>query len=197
MLSSSQFHSDFKALVISTLEVGVLGLKLKREIKAEALTRLLAEADITFSWRALNNAVVSIEIEQESAHAYLAHINTELMLESACVRCLNAIAHRIPISFSIRMLEDEEKHKLDQKPDEMTIESDSLMDEEDVLVGYFSGKSIDLGLILREQIFLEVPDYPRCGGDMAINKKSCELLLKEHEATEVPANPFVKLLKKN
>lgn len=197
MLSSTQFHSDFKALIVSTLEVGVQGLQLERELKANALTSLLAESDATFSWQALEPAMVRFELEQEGAHAFLVHLKARLTLECACVRCLSPVAHAIVLNFSIRMLEDEDKKKEEDALNELTLDSDSVLEEGEYSVGYFSGRSIDLGLILREQIFLEVPDYPKCGGEMAISKESCELPLLEHEMKEVRENPFVRLFKKN
>lgn len=197
MLSSAQFHSDFKALIVSTSEIGVLGLQLERELKAQALTSLLAESDAIFSWQALEPATVRFEIEQESTHAFLVHVKARLTLQCACVRCLTPIAHAIVLNFSIRMLEDEDKKKEEETLNELALDSDSVLEEGEFSVGYFSGRSIDLGLILREQIFLEVPDYPRCGGELAISKKSCELSLAEREIKEVRENPFVKLFKKN
>lgn len=195
MLSSAEFHSDFKALIISTLEVGVTGLTLEKEIRAQALTSLLAEADSTFSWKALEPTLVSFFVEQENAHSYKVHAKAELILHCACVRCLTLVAHRIPLDFSIRMLEDSDHKLQDEEIHEMSLDSDSLLDENDFPVGYFSQRSIDLGLILREQIFLEVPDYPKCGGDRAKDKKACAPLLSA-EQDSVRENPFAKLLKR-
>src|SRR5262249_47499482 len=128
MLSSSQFHSDFKALIISTLEVGVQGLKLEREIKPQALTSLLAESDKTFSWQALEPARVSFLVEQENVHAYIVHVKAELSLSCACVRCLNLVAYRIPLDFSIRILEDLERQH-GEEITELSFDSDALRDE--------------------------------------------------------------------
>jgi len=194
MLSSSQFHSDFKALIISVLEVSLQGLKLEQEIKANALTALLAEPDATFSWQALDPVFVSFFIEQENAQSYIVHVKSELKLYCACVRCLNLIAHLIPLNFSIRMLAAEEEKQ--EEALEISLDSDSLLDEGEMPVGYFLKRSIDLGLILREQIFLEVPDYPKCGGLMAINKEPCESLPSEAKEAPIRENPFAKLLKK-
>lgn len=197
MLSSSKFHTDFKSLIVSTQEIGIMGLKLEQEIKPLALTNLLAEEDQTFSWIAKDPTLVTFSIERENAHAFIVHVEASLLLHCACVRCLKIVPFRFPLTFSIRMIEDEEKHLREHEPGELTLDSDSLIDENDYLVGYFSKKAIDLGLILREQIFLEVPDYPKCGGKWAIEKNACEIRLIESEEESVRENPFIKLFKKN
>ncbi len=198
MLSSANFHNDFKSLIINSHEVGVLGLSLQREISPEALSALIAEnGKGEFSWRAKDSTLVHFRLEQENGQGFILHVKAKPHLFSACTKCLDEIEHEIEIDLSMRLLEQE---TVDNATDdfELSFDSESAEDENEEVVGYFSKMSIDLGLILREQIFLTVPDYPRCGDKTALKKESCEpssyLASTDSSAR---ANPFVKLFKKS
>src|SRR5258705_48317 len=65
-------------------------------------------------------------------------------------------------------------------------------EDNESVVGYFSDKCIDLGIILRDQIFLDLPDYPQCGPVNGDTKASCSKILPL-EGDQIRDNPFVKL----
>jgi uncharacterized metal-binding protein YceD (DUF177 family) len=195
MLPSSEIHIDLQALIVSTLEVGVRGLSFERSLKPEALNALLLEPGNDFGWSTSANSLVSCSLEQENAHAYRVHIKSSLTLNCACVRCLEIVPHALELDFVIRMLE-KEAHKEEEFPEELCFDGDSALNGDEALVGYFSARSIDLGQILREQIFLEVPDYPKCGGDRALIKKACSTLIDQNGESHRRENPFIKLFNK-
>lgn len=196
MLSSADFHSDFKSWMVSTHEVGVIGLLFERDISDETLSALLKEKDRgIFSWRAQGPSRVRFSLSQEGAQAFKLDLVGTLRLCSACTKCLNEIEHIIELKLHMRLLEQEVVHDEDED-EELVFDSDSLGDENDSVVGYFSKKSIDLGLILREQIFFSVPDYPYCGGPLAVEKRDCRVLLLTSSDDTPRESPFMKLLKK-
>jgi len=190
MLSSADLHKDFARLIVSTREVGVMGFHLNADVKAASLSALLLEpTNQQFSWTSRDVSQVSFAIEKETEASYKVRVQGELKLWSNCVKCLNDLEHVLELDFTIRMLKSAQLLEEDCQPSSMVFASDSQL-EEDCLVGYFSLESIDLGLILREQIFLSVPDYPQC---LTACEQASVMLLSAESGQE---NPFVKLFSK-
>lgn len=201
MLSSAEFHRDFLAFRISTHEIGVNGLKFARNVSPQALSALIFEPqNEAFSWHAQGETVVHYSLERENDHSFRINVSGELTLSCACVRCLDPVVHRFSVALTMRMLEKEHLSSHDDEVSEWQFDSaeiDMSLDG-DAPVGYFSDKCIDLGVILREQIFLQVPDYPQCGSLNGSSTASCGKslpLLREGEDANRD-NPFVKLLSK-
>lgn len=202
MLSSVEFHKDFAALRVNEREIAVNGLVLKEEISSEALSALIFEPkNIEFSWRCEKNVVVNARITRENDHGFLLDLNTSLSLTCTCVRCLEPVSLAMEVSFAGRLLESEhlglEEHNA-ETAGSFDISVDLSEEADDV--AYFSGKTLDLGIVLRDQIFLMVPDYPHCGMSKdALSASGCAFspsICKEQEA-ELRDNPFVKRFGKN
>lgn len=202
MLTSIQFHKDFAALRLSTNEVGVAGLRLSPVLSVEAMDAMLVEhKNPQFSWRAFSPAKIDFSLERESDYAFIVHVEANIELVCTCVRCLNDLTYDVPLSFSIRMLEMEHLG-LDEETAfgwksaviEMTDEDGEENDEDDDLVGYFAKRVLDLGIIVRDQIFLLVPDYPHCGMSKdALHASRCkDLSATAVETDRMKDNPFVK-----
>lgn len=195
MLSSASFHSDFKSWHVSTHEVGVIGVSLEQSLSLEALSALIYEKDRgLFGWAAKNPHSVHFKITQEGTDAFKLELKGVLRLFSSCTKCLEEIEHEIDVSVSMRLLE---QTLPDQERQELLFDSDALEDVDEAVVGYFYQKSIDLGLILREQIFLSVPDYPHCGIAPAVKKEACERSFLVPTDDKPQKNPFMTLLNKN
>ncbi len=197
MISSAQFHKDFVPLKIATHEICVSGLAFRHSVRAEAITALLFEPNnAEFSWKALNAADLTFELERENDHSFLVHVRGDFSLATPCVRCLSEIAFELHLDFTIRMLEM--KHLGMDEHTLMGFNSEpialDLSEDEEGLVGYFSGTSIDLGLIVRDQIFLDVPDYPHCElSKDALKRGGCKVLSPASKEDEPRSdNPFVK-----
>jgi uncharacterized metal-binding protein YceD (DUF177 family) len=200
MLSSSQFHSDFATWAVSTHEVGVNGLKLSRLISIESFNAAFKEAgNELFSWQLVEASTIDFILTQENDKAFKVHACADLRVRCACVRCLEPVDFKLALDFGITMMEGSELGP-DQTPGDYAFDSDCVesLTEDDNAVGYFLGRTIDLGLILREQIFLEVPDYPECQSPKAMGEATCKLataLLSTQMSTR--ENPFVKFWKTN
>jgi uncharacterized metal-binding protein YceD (DUF177 family) len=192
MLSSSKFHSDFASWLLATNEVGINGLILSHRVSAEALSALIKEPnDDLFSWISQTPSDIKFIITRENDHAFKINLSGKLTLYSPCTRCLEPVSHEIDLDFTIIMIENAELLAAAVNPRESMFDSESASDGESQTVGYFSGRHLDLGLILREQIFLEVPDYPHC---QATCKQDTALLDSTMSTRE---NPFVKFWKTN
>jgi hypothetical protein len=188
MLSSLEFHKDFMPLRVSTSEIGVDGLKLKLNLSKESLDALLFEPnDPDFCFKSHEKALLYCELERENDHTFKIFIGSDLALHTLCGMCLKPLDIACKLNFSIRMLE---KEHLGEEC-EYSFDSADLLGEEQS-VGYFSGKCIDLGVILRDHIFLQMPDYPQCLREDGASSCNESLSL----AKVGNNNPFVKLLKK-
>jgi len=200
MFSSSQFHSDFAPWVVSTHEIGVNGLKLSRSVGIEAFNALLKEQnDSLFSWQLMHATQADFLITRENDKAFKVHVKSHIIVRCACVRCLEPVGFELDLNFVITMMEGSELGP-DEIAGDYSFDSDCVEAnaDTDTAVGYFFHRNIDLGLILREQIFLEVPDYPECQSPKAMAQATCKpataLLSKEVSTRE---NPFVKFWKTN
>lgn len=197
MFSSSEFHSDFKAFKISIHEVGVNGFAFTRTISADALTALLHEPhNELFSWRASKSIELKFKLTRENDQVFKVEAQANLPLICTCIRCLEPVDHRINLDFDIIMIAASELLGNDEDPSHCSFDSTEADSDLDTNVGYFSDRTLDLGLILREQIFLEVPDYPHCAAQTALLKSTCKpaVALISEEAT-TRENPFVKFWK--
>jgi uncharacterized metal-binding protein YceD (DUF177 family) len=196
MISSVEFHSDFLAFRISTNEVGVEGLKFSRHLSEEALSALLFEPKIpSFSWRALSDIQVEAFLERENDHSFKVLLKADFLLTSSCARCLEPLSERFFLDFSIRMIEAEHLGINIEDTDDYQFDSYEIDESgEDLPVGYFSARCIDLGVILREQIFFEAPDYPHC--QSKDDGLSCNAKIKYESDDKSASHPFSKLLNK-
>lgn len=196
MISSAEFHSDFLAFRISTQEVGVDGLKFARSVSKEALSALLFEPKIpSFSWQALNDIVVEALLERENDHSFKVWLRADFLLTSSCARCLDRISERFFLDFSIRMMAAEHLGINPEHADDYQFDSYEIDESgEDLPVGYFSARCIDLGVILREQIFFEAPDYPHCKSKD--DGLSCNTKINSGSDDKSASHPFSKLLDK-
>lgn len=197
---STDFHKNLSAFVILTSEVGLKGFRLEKEIGIEPLNCMLKESSERPSWHAKKPICPSFLIEKESEQSYLVLAKVNLELFYPCVRCLEEVQHDFNFDFKIRMLPGKKLSldELTEFSDEKFFSTDDLNSEDSALaVGYFSDQKIDLALILREQIFLELPDYPSCKSDKMINSNPCRMDFIDISDSEFKLqNPFVKFFNK-
>ncbi len=78
----------------------------------------------------------------------------KLHLSTDCSYCLKEFKIAVPVSFSMTLI-PKQKVPID-------IEDDLELKKEDLMECFYEGDSIDLGGIIREQIMLALPMYPRC-----------------------------------
>jgi uncharacterized metal-binding protein YceD (DUF177 family) len=198
MLSSTDFHGEFSALRVATSEIGPLGLTLDKKISAEAFNALVLEPNNDFCWSTEEGFAFFGRVEKESEDSFKVSVKATIKANVACVRCFKPLSYLIDLSFSVRMIhEDEASEDTDFLEQSSFSQIGQLDSDQEIAVTHFVGNKIDLGIIVREQFFFSVPDYPRCNDAQAEPKRTCaaDVLLKSSEAQR--ENPFVKFFKKN
>lgn len=199
---STDFHKEFASYIVSTSEINAVGLSLKHDFSQDSINSLIKE-DKDFHWFSKQKTLATFFLQEESLESYLLEIKAKVNLFYPCMRCLKDIEHVLDIECKMRLLEKEKivDETSDELSDEIFFSDISLAQnyKNDLIISYFSKQRIDLGLILREQIFLELPDHPICGNFLAVNKNKCHLDFFIDSAKELENfnNPFFKLLNKN
>ncbi len=115
---------------------------------------------------------------------------TEIVLEASysvqlklnCIKCLDDFLYGQDSSF---------RYVFRARPEEAEPEDQQLQGD-DLDVFYYEGDNIDLGKIVREQIYINLPQYPHCKEDcpglcvncgVNLNKGSCKCLSDQKESS--------------
>jgi uncharacterized protein len=83
--------------------------------------------------------------------------NVNVMVSLTCSRCLAAFESSIDSSFTIFFRRG--------TPQEAALEEETELSEQDLISAFFCGDEIDLSHEIAEQIAMEVPLRPLCGGN--------------------------------
>jgi uncharacterized protein len=124
------------------------------------------------------------------------HLSGEctLKLKTECAACMATYDLEVPVAFSLT---------LKPRPNSgQTLSDDVELSKEDLEECYYQGDVIDLTDILREQIILALPMYPRCSPDcrglcpvcgINLNQETCDCQREEVD----PRLAVLKTLTKN
>ena len=129
-----------------------------------------------------------VDVDGESTVHVKGHLDVRLALE--CSRCLEPLSYALDQDLDLFFL----PHREGEEEDEVELT------ERDLVVGYYQGDRLDLGEIVREQIFLSVPMKrlcqegcrglcPACGANR--NRTPCACVI---EAADPRLAPLKKLL---
>lgn len=181
MLKSNDFHPEFNKFRIPIHEVSDRGLDITLSVSPLALNELIKEPNQPFSWHANEAFSICFRLDRESEEFFKIKISVNTKLYYPCNNCLNNTPYLISIDYLLFMMPEE--------PEKFDIEGD-----DEITVSYFSNNIIDLGLILREQIFIEVPNYPKCGCPLSLTDTPCQndLTRAFNNAVSIRENPFVR-----
>lgn len=95
---------------------------------------------------------LSFEIDKSGAQFHLAG-TVKTTLELPCSRCLEPLTWPVDATFDLRY-----------QPRELnTGEGEREVDAEDLSTAFYENDTIDLGLLMREQLYLALPMKPLCG----------------------------------
>lgn len=172
------------------------GCKFARQLSHGALSALLFEANNElFSWKAHDPVELRFVLMRENDHSFNVSIQAEFTLYSSCVRCLETMGHRFFLDFSILMLDGNHFGEKDEPGAIWQFDSEEvdISSDEELSVGYFTDHCIDLGVILRDQIFYEAPDYPHCADENG--SIACQTAIKntDNDIATASFSPFAKL----
>jgi uncharacterized protein len=114
-------------------------------------------------------------------------------IETTCVGCLSEFTQPLNINF----------HYLLRPQSDAVYEAEKELQQDDLDVGYYQGGAIDLQSIVREQMYLAVPQNPHCKEDCRglcpacganLNKNGCTCAVTAGK-TDSPFNVLQKLKK--
>jgi uncharacterized protein len=145
------------------------------------------EGEETFRFES-GRVQLHVDVDQESTVHVKGHLNVRLALE--CGRCLDPITLPLDQDLDLFFL----PHREGEEEDEVELS------DRDLVVGYYQGDRLDLGEVVREQIFLSVPMKrlcqdgcrglcPTCGSNR--NRVQCACV---PDATDPRLAPLKKLL---
>lgn len=148
-------------------EIGDSPLPIVEQLDVDAVTEWLADpADDP--WRGSSpGAELDLKLRRESSLVRLCGA-VRAHLEHTCGRCAKDSEFVIELDLDLHLAKG-----IETLQSEVEMESEDMTDDTDLV--FFDGKTIAVDDIVREQIFLETPMHPTCGGDKSVLDDSCEL----------------------
>jgi uncharacterized protein len=159
------------------------GLDRRWDVSRDALSEILAGDRA--GWRARGGAHVEAHLAKLERRV-LVTAHARAALEADCGRCLAPVALELPVDFALTFvpadeLEPEERGQPDRERHPSGGSFDVRRAEEET----YSGKTVDLDPVLREQLLLALPGYPTCredckglcpacGGDLNVRECGCD-----------------------
>ena len=131
-------------------------------------------------WTATAPAKIELGLEIESAFVRIqgeAHFS----LQHLCVRCgQRDVPFEVPLVVDLRLVEraaDKEINadfeQFDDGDDHAGLPLGDAADLEDIDIASYTGNSVDLAVVLREQLFLELPPHPNCESPGSVLGEPC------------------------
>jgi DNA-binding protein HU-beta len=150
-------------------------------------------------WSAIGPADIEVGLEVESAFVRMqgeAHFS----LQHLCVRCgQRDVSFEVPLVIDLRLVErapdkeiNADYEQFDDGDDHAGLPLGDAADLEDIDIASYTGNSVDVGAVLREQLFLELPAHPNCEspgstlGEPCLRSTDKLAVEKEHE---LPIDP--------
>ena len=137
---------------LSLTQIGEEVRRIEQDLDVDWLTQALSGKHTT-DFRILGGHRVQISVQRLGLDVHLSAQCT-LRLQTDCAACLQTFELDVPVAFSMTL--KPRPHSEAGLPEEMELS------REDLEECYYSGDTIDLDEILREQIILALPMYPRC-----------------------------------
>ena len=147
--------------------------QIDQDLDVDWLTRTLSGKHTT-DFRVQSGHPAQFSVQRMGLDVYLSAECT-LRLQTDCAACLKEFELEVPVAFSLTLKPRPQSGA--GLPDEMELSRDDLEES------FYEGDVIDLDEILREQIILALPMYPRCTPEcrglcpvcgVDLNEKSCD-----------------------
>ena len=157
---------------LSLTQIGEEVRQIEQDLEVDWLTQVLSGKH-TSDFRVLGAHRAQFGVQRMGLDVYLSAQCT-LRLQTECAACLKAFELEVPVAFSLTLKPRPQAGGL---PDEMELS------KEDLEECFYEGDVIDLDEILREQIILALPMYPRCKEEcrglcpvcgVDLNKETCD-----------------------
>ena len=158
---------------LSVTQIGEEVRQIEQDLDVDWLARTLSGKN-TADFRVLSGHQAQISVQRIGLDVYLSAECT-LRLQTDCAACLRTFELDVPVAFSLTLKPRPQPGA--GLPDEMELS------KEDLEECFYEGDVIDLDEILREQIVLALPMYPRCKEDcrglcpvcgVDLNQETCD-----------------------
>jgi uncharacterized protein len=177
---------------LSLTQIDEDGCQIERDLDSDWLSQVLS-GKRTSDFRVVGGHRACLNAKRTGLDVHLSAECT-LTLQTDCAACLTAFGLEVPVVFSLTL--KPRPRPGDAMPDELELS------KEDLEECFYEGDVIDLTEILREQIILALPMYPRCSTDckglcpvcgVNLNQEACDCQRDEVD----PRLAALKILTKN
>lgn len=153
-------------------QIGEESRQIEQDLEKDWLSRALSGKH-TCDFRPLGGSRAVITVQRTGLDVHLSAECT-LRLQTDCCACLNEFELDVPVVFSLTL---KPRFQSGDPADELELS------KEDLEEGFYEGDVIDLDEILREQIILALPMYPRCSQEcrglcpvcgINLNQETCD-----------------------
>jgi len=159
-------------LHIRTERIHQQGLDIEEVLSKEMLTELLYEPSRELVWSCVQDGQLKANILPDG-NTYRLDGDIDVTLTTPCVRCLNDVVVQLSAKLHMHLMPGVEPSLVDLELDESDdLDEDLRADEPDV--GYFQNGVVKLDLIVREQLFLDLPIFPTCEDSGFADNRVCE-----------------------
>jgi len=158
---------------LSLTQIGEDGCQIERDLDTDWLSQVLS-GKLTSDFKVVGGHRACINAKRMGLDVYLS-ADCPLKLQTDCAACLMAFDLDVPVAFSLTLKPRPKSD--DEQPDDLELS------KEDLEECFYRGDVIDLTEILREQILLALPMYPRCSPDckglcsvcgVNLNQEACD-----------------------
>ncbi len=158
---------------LSLTQIGEDGCQIERDLDMDWLSQVLT-GKLTSDFRVVGEHRVRINAQRMGLDVYLS-AECVLRLQTECSACMQDFELEVPAVFSLTLKPRPQSGQA--SPDDVELS------REDLEECFYEGDVIDLTEILREQIILALPMYPRCSPDckglcpvcgIDLNQKACD-----------------------
>ncbi|MBN2498392.1 MAG: DUF177 domain-containing protein, partial [Deltaproteobacteria bacterium] len=147
-------NAEMQPLIIRIAEIGEQGLKLDRTIDQGWLAEVLSD-DLPSPFEPEAPAQLGGRIRRVGLDLVV-EASLVLALRSECASCLAPFSLSLPVGFQLT---------LRPAPGGRELPAEIELRAEDLDEAFYSGEELDLADLVREQILLALPMYPRCKPD--------------------------------
>jgi uncharacterized metal-binding protein YceD (DUF177 family) len=174
-----------KNFMIRTDRLPEQGVDFCEVVSGPWVCALLANSDPSHEWSFTQEASVRVQCRPQG-EGVIFESSAGTVAEHACIRCLKVV--KFPVNFQIDMyLEAGEEKELDLLEENFSVES--FLEESEIQSamqlasrerGYFKNGVVEVATLIREELWLKLPDYPACDHAAASEPASCGQDLLDH-----------------
>ena len=157
-------------LVIKLSDVPDVGVDVKERLP-QAWVNTLLTSDTDGAWNAVGDASLDVHLDPDP-ETYRLRGTGHFAIAHDCVRCLQPVPFHLDVDFGLRLIQGDPERPPEEEDEGLSgFDDEGFEDDEDFVT--YQGDKIDLGEIIREQIFLTVPMHPSCDSEGADPAEAC------------------------